>query len=338
MKFNRTLAVTLALASFTLRAYAAENAASLNQLTSEAPAAAVTAPLPVQPAPAAVTREVTAQYKAFYDSAEARFDGEATAKLNDYKVILVPGFLSDVDPNQFHLSFMAPPAKRYFEDQIAMLKSLGITHERLVLKSQSSVQVNAVIISAAIKASDKPVILIGHSKGGLDILETLRADRSLLAKVRGVITLQSPFYGSPVAEYVNTHSLLTDQAVSLLLSMGGNKESMENLTVTGRKQYMADNAAAIAEITAAVPVISLTTFKDPVHHKWDTNMKPFRDEMYEHGIQSDGLVPVDSAILPGADFVKLDGLDHGVTIRPSKTIELDRVRFTKALLLTLFAK
>ena len=90
--------------------------------------------------------------------------------------------------------------------------------------------------------------------------------------------------------------------------------------------------------SAAVPVIAVATLKDPVDGKWDTNMKPFRDAMYERGTRNDGLVPVDSAVLPGAAIVRLEGLDHGVTIRASKTIPLDRVKFSKALLLTLFAK
>ena len=217
-------------------------------------------------------------------------------------------------------------------------EATGIEYERLSMKSESSVQINGAIIAAAIKASDKPVIIIGHSKGGLDTIEALMADRSLLPKVRGVITLQSPFFGSPLADYVNTYSFLNSFAVKLLLKMGGNKESMLNLTEKDRKQYMADNAGAIAEITSAVPVVSVATFKDPVDGKWDTNLKPLRDKMFEHGIHSDGVVPVESAVLPGADIVKLEGFDHGVSVRPSNLIALDRVKFTKALLLTIFAK
>ncbi len=342
MKLHRTLAVTLALASFSLNAHSAgpaSNGASLNQLLAEAPAAPQAALIPAQPAPVTISsREVTGVYQNFFQSADAQFDAAAADRLRAYTVLLVPGFLSDVNPSQFHLSFLSPVSDGYFEDQMKWLKELGVEHQRLVLQSESSVQTNAAVISAAIKASDKPVLIIGHSKGGLDTLEALRADKTLLAKVRGVITLQSPFYGSPVAEYVNSHSILSDQAIKLLLKMGGTKESMVNLSETDRKKYMADNAAGIAEITAAIPVISVATFKNPVHHQWDTNLKFFRDAMLDHGIVNDGLVPVDSAALPGADLVKLEGLDHSVTVRVSKNIPLDRTKFTKALLLTLFSK
>ena len=342
MKFKKILYIAITLATFPLYANSTapdESALSLDQLEIIAPAIPETAG--AAPAPAAVNprgNDVTAAYKSFYGNADTAFDAASAVRLNDFKVLLVPGFLSDVKPGQFHIPFLHPASDTCFVEQMDWLRSMGIAYERLNMKSESSVQINGAIIAAAIKASEKPVIIIAHSKGGLDTLEALRADRSLLTKVRGVITLQSPFFGTPLADYVNTNSFLRNYAGRLLLKMGGNKESMLNLTEKDRKQYMAANAEAIAGITSAVPVVSVAAFKDPVDGKWDTNLKPLRDKMFENGIHSDGIVPEESAVLPGADIVRLEGFDHSVTVRPSNRIALDRVRFTKALLLTLFAK
>lgn len=327
--------MTLALAALPFSAHA-QDLTALGQLKTAGTSGVMEAPLPQVPLNVTGT-EATGIYNDFFANADARFDAAAAAKLKDCKVLLIPGFLSDVDPGQFHLP-LAPSAKGYFEDQMNWLKAMGVEYERLQMKSESSVQVNGAIISAAIKASSKPVIIIAHSKGGLDTLEALRAAGEVRAKVRGVITLQSPYFGSPVADYVNSNNYLSEYAVKLLLKMGGNKESMLNLTVADRKKYMADNSASIAEITAAVPVIAVATFKDPVDGKLDTDLKLFRDAMFEKGIHNDGLVPVDSAILPGAGIVRLEGLDHSVTIRSAKTIAFDRVKLSKALLLTLFAR
>jgi len=280
--------------------------------------------------------EVTDEYKDFFKNADARFDAQAVEKLQKYKIIFVPGFLSDVDPSQLPIPGVALKPPRHFEEQMNWLEASGVDHERLSMTSESSVKENSSIVSAAIRASSRPVILIGHSKGGLDALEALISDRSLLEKVRGFVTLQSPFFGSPVADYVTSNSNLYDLASGVLFAMGGNKDSMINLTCADRKPYMAANAATIAEITAAIPVISVATWKDSVHGQVDTTLEPVRDLLLVQGIRSDGVVPVDSALLPGADLIKLSGLDHGVTVSPSRYISFDRVRFFKALLLTLF--
>ncbi len=281
-------------------------------------------------------REVTDEYKEFFKDADTRFDAAAVEKLQKYRIIFVPGFLSDVDPSQLPIPGLALKPPQHFEEQMDWLKVSGVEHERLNMTSESSVRENSAIVSAAIRTSSRPVILIGHSKGGLDALEALISDRSLLEKVRGFVTLQSPFFGSPVADYVTSNTNLYDLASGLLLAMGGNKDSMINLTCADRKPYMADNAGAIAEITAAIPVISVATWKDSVHGQVDTALEPVRDLLLVQGIRSDGVVPVDSVLLPGADLIKLPGLDHGATVSPSRYIKFDRVRFFKALLLTLF--
>ena len=280
--------------------------------------------------------EVTGEYTNFFENADTRFDAAVIANLQKYKVIFVPGFLSDVDPSQLHIPGIALKPAQHFEEQLNLLKASGVDYERLSMTSESSVKANSSIVSAAIKASSRPVILVGHSKGGLDILEALIADRSLLKKVRGFVALQSPFFGSPVADYVVSNNNLNDLAANLLLMMGGNKDSMINLTCADRKPYMAANAAAIADITATIPVIAVATWKDSVHGQVDTALEPVRDLLLVQGIRSDGVVPVDNALLPGANFIKLSGLDHGVTVSPSSYINFDRVKFIKALLLTLF--
>jgi hypothetical protein len=58
--------------------------------------------------------------------------------------------------------------------------------------------------------------------------------------------------------------------------------------------------------------------------------------MRREGIRSDGLVPIDAAVLPGMDFVKVSGVDHFAPVMPALR-RFDRVRMTKALLIALRA-
>jgi hypothetical protein len=45
-------------------------------------------------------------------------------------------------------------------------------------------------------------------------------------------------------------------------------------------------------------------------------------------------VPLDAAVLPGMDFVKIAGVDHIAPVMPAQR-PFDRIRMTKALLLAL---
>jgi len=293
--------------------------------------------VPLLPEPAVPGPDVTAAYESAFARAGASADADMAARLKDYKVIFVPGFLSDFDPAELHIPYVTFHHKIYFDEQLAWLKGLGVENTRLFMKSEDAVAENAPTVQAAIRASDRPVILIAHSKGGLDTLEALISDRSLLAKVRGLITLQSPYYGTPIADYVVSHSTLDDIAVALLLKMGGNKESMINLTTTDRQPYMKGNVAGVQDVVSAIPVLTVATWKDPVPGQKDMRLKPLRDFMLRRGLRSDGLVPVASALLPGSAHIKEGGLDHTVTVRPSAYIALDRIRMTRALLQTLLA-
>ncbi len=54
----------------------------------------------------------------------------------------------------------------------------------------------------------KKVVLIGHSKGGLDCAAALSLHPDLKNLVAGLVTLQSPFGGSPIAA-----DLLADESL-----------------------------------------------------------------------------------------------------------------------------
>jgi hypothetical protein len=64
----------------------------------------------------------------------------------------------------------------------------------------------------------------------------------------------------------------------------------------------------------------------------------FRDVLARLGFASDGVVPEQSAILPGTDFVLLPGLDHLTTVAYSPFTPFDRVSFNRALLMMVLGR
>ncbi len=275
-------------------------------------------------APAAAGVDLTPAYLDAYRR-DCAFGAAHAALLRRHKVLLVSGYFGDVDP-------------AYFADQLRWLGSLGVEREKVPVKSRQSVAVNAPIVAAAIRSSAKPVLLITHSKGSVDALEALRADPSLREKVKGWISLQGAFLGSPVADMLLDGSVLDPVlAIVILEFLGGTRVSAQELTTRASRAYAREHAAAIGALLREVPTVALASALDRAQGgRAKTRLEIPHALMSRQGIRSDGLVPIDAAVLPGMDFVRIAGLDHIAPVMPAME-SLDRVRMTKALLLALRA-
>jgi hypothetical protein len=241
--------------------------------------------------------------------------------LRRHKVLLVPGYFGNLHPS-------------YFAEQLRWLASIGVEREKVAVRSGQSVAINAPIVATAIRDSARPVILITHSKGSVDALEALRAGPSLRTKVKGWVSLQGAFFGSPVADMLLDGSLL-DPAVStaILGFFGGTKESARGLTTGASLAYYRVHAAAISILVREVPAIAFASALDGAPDTPTKTLLEIPGElMRREGIRSDGLVPTDAAVLPGMNFVKVSGVDHIAPVMPALQ-RFDRVRMTKALLL-----
>lgn len=273
-------------------------------------------------APAAAGADLTPEYLDAYRR-DCAFDAVHAAVLRRHKVLLVSGYFGDVDP-------------AYFADQLRWLASLGVERERVAVRSRQSPAINAPIVAAAIRASAKPVLLITHSKGSVDTLEALRADPSLRAKVKGWISLQGAFLGTPLADWLLDGSLIDPVAAIVILQfLGGTSESAQGLTTTASRAWYREHAAEIDALLKEVPAVAFASaLEGTPGARARTLLEIPRALMSRQGIASDGLVPVDAEVLPGMDFVKVAGVDHIAPVMPALE-PFDRVHMTKALLLAM---
>jgi hypothetical protein len=273
-------------------------------------------------APAAAGLDLTPAYFKAARS-DCSFGASHAALLRRHKVLLVSGYFGDVDP-------------AYFADHMKWLASLGVERERVAVRSRDDIAVNAPIIAAAIRGSDRPVLLITHSKGSVDALEALRTDPTLRAKVKGWISLQGTFLGTPVADMMFDGSLLDPLfAIAILELLGGTRASAQSLTTKASRAYVSGHAAAIDVLLREVPAVAFASALNvkPGGRARTTLEIPYA-LMSRQGIRNDGLVPIDSAVLPGMDFVRVAGVDHIAPVMPAVE-PFDRVRMTKALLLAM---
>ena len=268
--------------------------------------------------------DLTREFLEAYGSNCAFGTAHAT-EMRTYKVLFVPGYLNNLAPT-------------YFADQLRWLGSIGVEREKVAVTSGRSVAINAPIVATAIRNSVKPVILITHSKGSVDALHALVAEPSLRAKVKGWVSLQGAFFGTPVADMLLDRSPRDPIVANLILELfGGTKESVQGLTTRASLAYYRDHAAAIDTVLRNVPAIAFASMVDgtpDAHAK--TVLKIPLELMWRERIRSDGLVPMDSAVLPGMDFVNVLGVDHIAPVMPAFQ-PFDRVHMTKALMIALRA-
>ncbi|EEC68570.1 hypothetical protein OsI_36901 [Oryza sativa Indica Group] len=175
-------------------------------------------------------------------------------KLPDSMVyLLVPGLFSNHGPLYF------VKTKSYFS-------KMGLACHIAKIHSESSVSKNAREIKEYIEeiywGSKKRVLLLGHSKGGVDAAAALSLYwPQLKDKVAGLALAQSPYGGSPVASDILREGQLGDyvrlrKLMEILVSkvLKGDLQALEDLTYERRKEFLRQNP-----LPPEVPIVSFHT-------------------------------------------------------------------------------
>ncbi len=288
--------------------------------------------------------------------------------LKRYKVLLVPGFMTGAFIKVSRALGHDPKPWHYFGPQMRWLEEQGVEYELVAVLTEQTTAHNARIIRKAIDSSKKEVLLITHSKGGLDTLAAMLQlqKRRGLEKVRGWISVQSPFLGAPGADRVAGNRLLHFWTTRFLEHsyVGGSRHSITRMTTEASQRYNRRHAAAITELLRSVPTIAFTSFRqagildvikemaglglslNPILHPsilWSPLsglaliLKCASGTLAWLTPKSDGLVPAARARLPPMDYVEVAGVDHlGPFVDHGDAF--DRVKFTQTLLAMLLKR
>ncbi|MCZ6587765.1 MAG: hypothetical protein O7B24_07460 [Alphaproteobacteria bacterium] len=280
-------------------------------------------------------RNVSAEWQQFMQNGKLdaeRVDAAYATVLDElrgYKIVVVPSYLSGllIDASDLRLA-------DYFRSQIEALKADGIETEIAPVDTEQSVAVNGRRLAAFVAKSNRPVCIVSHSKGGLDTLEfLLRAEPEVRRQIACWVVMQSPFGGSPVADLIVEEDWTRGITKPVLRALGGSGKSIDDLTVEIRTKYMNKHAQYIETIGKTFPIIALATYLDGSRTP-SLHLAPTYRWMKGQGIENDGLVPLNSALLPGARYIVLAGLDHTdpVAAKPFLGNPVDRVLLWKSLL------
>lgn len=136
-----------------------------------------------------------------------------------------------------------------------------------------------------------PLILIGHSKGGIDILELMIQHPALIGRIRLAVIMNTPLSGSWVAD------LLVDRVLKPLRLKW---PALEELTTESRKRFWSERWSALPEwhrrlILKRLHIVTSEEFHSAqcawpiiLSHRW----------MRLSGLRSDGLVSLENQKFP----------------------------------------
>lgn len=172
---------------------------------------------------------------------------------NSMVYLLVPGLFSNHGP-------------LYFVNTKTYFSKMGLACHIAKIHSEASVEKNAREIKEYVDelywGSRKQVLLLGHSKGGVDAAAALSMYWSdLKDKVAGLALAQSPYGGSPIASDLLREGQLGDYVYARKLMeilickvIKGDMQALEDLTYEKRREFLRKNP-----LPREVPVVSLHT-------------------------------------------------------------------------------
>lgn len=237
-------------------------------------------------------KDATAAFTATYAAAKSgSLQLPAEAKAHQY--LLVGGLFTNQYPG-------------YMDSNQEALQKQGLETRRVGVDTGQSVETNAKQIRDAIleaSGDGRKVVLIGQSKGGVDITAALAMYPELKPHVRAVVAMQAPYGGTPIASDVQTCPELRPIVRSIIGGvMKGDMKALTDLSYEARMAFVQRYP-----YPSDIPTVSLATSRDSRRSLVDATGAYLRQR---YGVQSDGLVAAEDAAIPGSRVVKLANMDH----------------------------
>lgn len=230
-------------------------------------------------------------------TAPAATHGHEPALPVGYRIFVVTGALGDC-----HYDDLVP-----FGQQIARLADDGLRIEVITVGGRSSAEHNAAQIADTLRGAGlrdgERVILLGYSKGAVDILQFLVDEPALARSVAAVVSVAGPIYGSPLADkgaWWYRHFLRNAFAGTCDPGDGG---VIDSLRPAERSAWMQSHP-----LPANVKHFSIAAFTTEAHLSrglkltWEMLGGPAR--------RNDGQVAASDAIIPSSVLLGFVNADH----------------------------
>jgi hypothetical protein len=194
----------------------------------------------------------------------------------------------------------------YAED-IARLAAAGFPVESIPVSGRSSAQANAGQIAHAIQsaglAEGEAIMLIGYSKGSIDILQMLVNEPAIARRVVAVVSVAGPIAGSPLAQMADwSYRELFEQSFEKTCDPGDGGV-VASLVPQTRRQWLVENP-----LPAHIRYFSIAAFPTREHLSHGLSI-PWRLLAGDDPL-NDGQVRARDAMIPGGIVLGYLDADH----------------------------
>lgn len=230
-------------------------------------------------------------------------------KRKRYRIMIVPGFLNEC------FAKIALP----FEDAISELNERGLTIDVLLVSGLSSSDANAAYIAEMIGGlnldEDDRLILVGHSKGVVDILHFLVNHPDESRKVAAVVSVAGAINGSPLTAHMD--DIYFDLARNFFSGRCETEDdgALQSLRPAVRMSWLAANP-----LPESAHYFSLAAFTK--HENINTILKTGYDLLWIYSPRNDGMLLSTDQIIPGGTLLGYANADHWSVVLPLENRDL----------------
>jgi pimeloyl-ACP methyl ester carboxylesterase len=213
------------------------------------------------------------------------------------RVLIVPGAFAECFP-EYGLPF---------EDAAAAVRRYGIRIDFIPVGGRSGADHNAAQIATAIERLPaepaEKIVLMGHSKGAVDILHFLVNHPQQAGRLRAAVSVSGPVNGSPLADSLDRIYTSLFSRMPLKDCPPGDRQVIDSLRRSYRTAWLAAH-----RLPQHVRYFSLAGFagREEVHPL----MHFTYDALAAAGERNDGYVAITDQLIPGGALLGYVNLDH----------------------------
>jgi hypothetical protein len=205
-----------------------------------------------------------------------------------------------------------------FGDAVPALQARGHRIEILQVSGRSSADRNARALAAKLTpqtvAAEDRVVLVGYSKGSVDILHFLSTDPTALRNVAAVVSIAGAVYGAPRA---GADAWLYDSLFSRMAPQRcdpGDGGVVDSLVPAYRRDWMARHA-----LPAGINYYSFAAF--PQRERLAVALRGSWNALARLDLRNDGEIIAGDALIPGSTLLGFANADHfGVALRVERSL------------------
>jgi hypothetical protein len=193
-----------------------------------------------------------------------------------------------------------------YREGVERLAAAGVAVGTIRVSGRSGASHNARqiagVLADALEPADR-VVLVGYSKGALDILHFLDEFPEVARQVAAVVSLAGPIYGSPLAE---RGAWFYDHLLSHAFEGRcdpGDGGLVDSMLPDVRREWLATHP-----LPAGVAYFSVAAFTTRAHLAWA--LRPSWRLLAATDIRNDGQVLPGDAVIPGSTLLGYPNADH----------------------------